>query len=436
MAVQPAPTDHVAEPVTRKKNRALGAVVIGSAIEWYDFYVFGTASALVFSRIFFPSMSAASGILLSFATFGVAFLVRPFGGIVLGHLGDRIGRKNILLATLIMMGVATVGIGLIPDYRSIGVAAPLLLVLCRIVQGIGASGEWAGAALVALESSTPKNRALYGSLPNIGVPVGLLLSTTVSLIFYALPEEDLLSWGWRVPFLISFVFVFVGVYIRRRLEETDDFTEVKKNKDVRRFPLAEVVRGYWKESLIVFFAQGSLTVVFFVGSTYMLSYATKVAGFSQSTALLALILASTVLIATIPLVGRWADRIGYARGFLVSTVASIFLFAAVFPMVDSGSTVLLFLGAGVLFGVVAGIGFGCQSALFGVLFPARVRYTGMTFSFQLSGAVFGGPLPLVASALVDSNGSPWALVLCIGLVAVVGSVATMAVSRKAASTWT
>lgn len=435
MALKPATSEPSGSPGGKKKN-ALGAVVIGSAIEWYDFYVFGTASALVFSRIFFPSVDGASGVLLSFATFGVAFLVRPFGGIVLSHLGDRIGRKNVLLATLIMMGIATVGIGLIPDYRSIGVFAPILLVLCRIVQGIGASGEWAGAALVALESSNSKNRAWYGSLPNLGVPIGLLLSTTVSLIFYALPEEDLLSWGWRVPFLISFVFVFVGVYIRRQLRETDDFTEVKKKDGVHKFPLGEVVRKYWKESLIVFLAQGSLTVVFFVGTTYMLSYATTVAGFSQTTALLSVILASAVLIVTIPLVGKIADKIGYARGFLISTVASIPLFALVFPMVDSGNPFLLFLGVGVLFGVVAGIGFGCQASFFGVLFPARVRYTGMTFSFQISGAVFGGPLPLVASALVSSNGGPWTLVLLIGGVAVVGTLATMAVSRKAAATWT
>ncbi|OLF05085.1 hypothetical protein BLA60_37525 [Actinophytocola xinjiangensis] len=423
-------------PSRNIKRAPLAAIMVGSAIEWYDFYVFGTAAALVFSKVFFPSASDAQGIMLSFATFGVAFIARPFGGIVLGHLGDRIGRKNVLLATLIMMGTATVAIGLIPSYSSIGVLAPILLIVCRFVQGIGASGEWAGAALIALESASNKKRAWYGSLPNVGVPIGLLLSSVVSLIFYALPEEQLLSWGWRVPFLISFVFVFVGVYIRRGLAETEDFTQVRSDKQVRQFPLGEVLRKYWKQSLIVFFAQGSLTVVFFVGATYMLSYATKQAGFSQTEALLAVILAAAVMIVTIPTVGRWADSFGYRNGFLVSCVISIPIFAVIFPLVDSGNVALLLLGLGVLFGLTAGIGFGAQASFFGVLFPASVRYTGMTFGFQLSGAVFGGPLPLVASALITANdGSPWVLVLCIGLVAVVGTVATLCAPRREVDAW-
>jgi MFS transporter, MHS family, shikimate and dehydroshikimate transport protein len=316
------------------------------------------------------------------------------------------------------------------------VFAPILLILCRLVQGIGASGEWAGAALIALESASNKNRAWYGSLPNVGVPVGLLLSSLVSLIFYALPEDQLLSWGWRVPFLISFVFVFVGVYIRRGLSETEDFTQARSKDAVRRFPLGEVIRKHWKQSLIVFFAQGSLTVVFFVGTTYMLNYATKIAGFSQTSALLAVIVAAAVMVVTIPTVGRAADRFGYRNGFLVSCVISIPVFALIFPMVDSGNTVLLFLGLGVLFGLTAGIGFGCQASFFGVLFPTSVRYTGMTFGFQFSGAVFGGPLPLVASALVTSNGnSPWMLVLCIAAVATVGTVATLCAPRREVDAW-
>lgn len=410
-----------------KKHRAVAVgTMVGAAIEWYDFYIFGIAAALVFNKVFYPDVDPVLGTLLAFGTFATAWFARPLGGIIFSHLGDRFGRKNIMLATLVLMGTATVVIGLLPDYNTIGVAAPIALIVLRLLQGIACGGEWGAATVTAVESAPPGRRGLFGAFPQMGVAIGLLLSSAVSLLFYALPDDQLLSWGWRVPFLLTAVFVIVGQYIRRRLPESEDFTEMKRKGDIVRFPMIEAFRRHRKAILIVFMGQAVINVVFFTATTFILNYSTVHGTFEKTTVLTAVTLAAVVDLGAILTGGLLADKYGARCIYLIATTASIFVFALIFPLVSTGNILALFLGVSVLFPIVHGLAFGAQASFFASLFPPNVRLTGMSTGFQFSGMAFGGPLPLLAGLLVTTaGGGPWLLVAYIGLVGLVSTIGAL-----------
>ena len=424
----------MSDPTTltqRQKNRATAlGTMIGAGIEWYDFYVFGIAAALVFNRVFFPNVDPALGTLLSFATFATAWFARPLGGIILSHLGDRIGRKRIMLVTLVLMGSATTVIGFLPDFNTIGVFAPILLVVLRFLQGLACGGEWGAATVTAIDNAPAGKRGLFGAFPQMGVPLGLFLSSGVSLIFYALPEEQLLSWGWRVPFVLTLVFVLVGQYIRRRLPETDDFTEIERKGEIVRFPVVDAFRKHPRSILTVFLGQAIVNVVFFTATTFMLDYATVGGGFERTTVLTVVTLAAVVDFCAILAGGLLADRFGARRIYLIACATGIIVFAAIFPLVDTGDLMALILAVAVLFPIMHGLAFGSQAAFFAGLFPPNVRLSGMSAGFQFSGMAFGGPLPLLAGVLVAAaGGTAWLLVAYIGVVGLVSTIGTLTAPR-------
>lgn len=416
----------------REKNRATAlGTMVGAGIEWYDFYVFGIAAALVFNKIFFPGVDPATGTLLSFATFATAWFARPLGGIIFSHLGDRLGRKNIMLVTLILMGTATTAIGLLPDAGAIGVWAPIGLVILRFLQGLACGGEWGAATVTAVENAPPGKRGLFGAFPQMGVPMGLFLSSGVSLLFYMLPEDQLLSWGWRVPFLLTLVFVVVGQYIRRRLPESEDFKEAAKNGEIVRFPMLEALRRHPRAVLTVFLGQAIVNVTFFTATTFILDYATKHGSFERTTVLAVVALAAVVDFFAILAGGLLADRFGAKRIYLTACAAGIVVFAAIFPLTDTGNIAALILGIAVLFPLVHGLAFGAQASFFAGLFPPNVRLSGMSTGFQFSGMAFGAPLPLLAGFLIaTAGGSPWLLVAYIGAVGLISTIGTLKSPRE------
>ncbi|MBO0876432.1 MAG: MFS transporter, partial [Pseudonocardia sp.] len=297
----------MARPTPSRRSLLLASCV-GTSIEWYDYYIFGTASALVFGSLFFPSFSPLAGTLAAFGTFAVGFIARPLGGAVIGHFGDRIGRKAMLVLTLMMTGLSTFLIGVLPTYAAIGVAAPLLLILLRILQGFGVGGEWGGAVLVATEHATPRQRAMYGSFAQFGVPVGVLTSNLAFLAIAGLSNEDFAAWGWRIPFLLSIALLVVGMVVRRRLSESPEFQRLRQNQEVSKLPVATLFRERPGTLLLASVAAIAPPAVGYTVIVYMLEYGTKVAGFHRTT-LLALILLSAVLwIAMIYVAARWADR--------------------------------------------------------------------------------------------------------------------------------
>ncbi|MDQ3636622.1 MAG: MHS family MFS transporter, partial [Actinomycetota bacterium] len=286
------------------------ASLVGTALEWYDYFLFGTAAALIFNGLFFPEQDPLTGTLLAFATFGVGFGARPIGGLVFGHYGDKIGRKTMLVITLIIMGVATCAIGLLPTYAQIGIWAPILLVVLRLVQGFGVGGEWGGAVLMAVEHAPAGKRGYYGSWPQMGVPAGLVLSTVVFTIFQAMPEEQFLAWGWRIPFLLSVVLVAVGLYVRLRLMESPAFQKVDDTDTEAQMPIVEVFRTYPRNILIAMGARVGDNMLFYIFSVFALTYVTEELGLPESTALIGVMIGATIEFFLIPFFGALSDRIG------------------------------------------------------------------------------------------------------------------------------
>jgi metabolite-proton symporter len=376
-------------------------------MEWYDFFLYATASALVFNKIFFAADDPAVGTLLSLGTFGVGFLARPIGAVLFGSLGDRLGRKPSLVATLILMGVATTGIGLVPDYHTIGVWAPVLLVILRLLQGLGAGAEHAGATVFAAEYASPRRRGLFGAIPGSGLYVGVLLSSGIFGLFASMPDEAFLAWGWRIPFLISVALVAVGLFIRLRLDETPEFKEAEEHHEIVGSPLLTTFRSQWRSVLIVIGVVAGPFTATYAYQTYSLSYLTQQLGGSGSTGTLALTIASVVAIVAVPLAGGLSDRIG-RRPVIIG--GSVFSAAFAFPffwLLHSGPV-------GVILAMVGGVGIGvplmlgAQGALLAELFNARNRFTGFSVSRELGSVLFAGMTPLVAAALVvAAGGASW-----------------------------
>lgn len=390
-----------ASPATMR--RVAASVLIGTTIEWYDFILYGSAAALVLGPLFFPGSDPVASTLLAFSTFAVGFAARPLGGVVLGHFGDRVGRKTMLVLSLSMMGIATALMGLLPTYSSIGVAAPILLVVLRLVQGFGVGGEWGGAVLTAVEYSSPARRGFYGSLPQVGVPAGLFLASGAFFLVSLLPEDDLLSWGWRLPFLVSIVLVGVGLFIRSRLADTPVFVGLGEDRRAK-VPVVDAVRRYPRQILLATGSMISTGAYFYVVNTYALSYAKSSGAQSSGAMLVAVLVAALVAVATLPFFGGLAQRRGRRLMILIGLVAMAVWIFPTFAAIDGGNVAVLVL-AYVVGAVLFSVSYGPQATFITELFDASVRFSAASMSFQLGVLLGGAVAPLVATALVAATGT-------------------------------
>jgi MHS family shikimate/dehydroshikimate transporter-like MFS transporter len=381
------------------------ASLIGTTIEWYDFFLYGTAAALVFNRLFFPNSDPLMGTLYAFGTYAVGFFARPIGGIVIGHYGDKVGRKSMLVLTLVIMGVATFLIGLLPTYEQIGPWAAVALVVLRVAQGFGVGGEWGGAVLMAVEHAPPGRRGFYGSWPQIGVPAGLVLSTAVFAAFSRLPEDQFLSWGWRVPFLVSALLVGVGLLIRMRIVETPAFAKMKETSAEARQPIIEVLRTYPKEVLLAMGARFAENGAFYIYSVFVLVYATQQVKMPQQTVLNAMLFGAACELVAIPFFGALSDRFGRRPVYLFGAIMTAVLAYPLFWLLDTASPPLVWLAMFCVFVFSHAAMYGPQAAFLSEMFGTRVRYSGASLGAQLASVLAGGLSPFIATALLRSYGS-------------------------------
>jgi len=396
------------EVTPQKIRRVLLAAVVGTVIEWYDFVLFAVASGLIFNKLFFPSMSPAAGTLASFATLAVGFLARPLGGLIISHFGDKKGRKPALVFTITLMGVSTVCIGLLPTYAQIGIMAPILLIVLRLLQGLGAGAEYAGALVLVAEYVPAKKKGYYTAFVLSATVAGLLLASVIFRMLSQLPENDLLSWAWRIPFLFSSLLVIVALYIRKHLEETPEYVRAVAHAHDRQraasIPLGEVLRRQPKVLLCGFLAMAGANAATYTLNTFALSYMVNNLAFTRSDGLNILILASIAGIVCTPLMGKLSDRFGYGRVYVLGTLFIGFYAAPMFWLLDSKSMVLaavaMVIGYGVGFASVA----GSQGAFLTGLFPTRYRFTGITFVREMNGATIAGMTPFIATWLTQQAG--------------------------------
>ena len=404
------------------------ASFIGTTIEWYDFFLYGTAAALVFNRLFFPTFDPLMGTLAAFGTYAVGFVARPVGGIVIGHYGDKIGRKSMLVLTLVVMGVATFLIGLLPTYAQIGPWAAVGLVLLRVAQGFGVGGEWGGAVLMAVEHAPPGTRGYYGSWPQIGVPAGLVISTAVFAVFSRLPEGQFLSWGWRVPFLLSALLVIVGLMIRVRILETPAFTKVKEASREAHQPIIEVLRTYPKQVLLAMGARLGENGAFYIYSVFVLTYATQHVKMPQQVVLTAMLIGAGLELIAIPFFGAMSDRFGRRPVYLFGAIATAVWAYPLFKLLDTASPPLVVLALVVAFVFSHAAMYGPQAAFFSELFGTRVRYSGASLGAQLAAVLAGGTSPFIATLLLARYGTN-ALSLYLIFMAAVTIVAVLLASE-------
>ena len=399
------------------------ASLIGTTIEWYDFFLYGTAAALVLDKIFFPTFDPFAARLASLTTYAVGFVARPLGGVIIGHYGDRIGRKSMLVLTLMIMGIATFLIGVLPTYEQIGPLAAVLLVLLRVAQGFGVGGEWGGAILMAVEHAPPGRRGFYGSWPQIGVPAGLLLSTLIFTPFSRLPQESFLSWGWRVPFLLSFVLVIVGLVIRVRILETPAFSRVKEERREARQPILEVLRHYPREVLVAMGARLAENGAFYIYTVFVLIYGTAHVGMDRNIVLMGIMIAAALELVSIPLFGALSDWVGRRPVYLFGAITTGVLAYPLFRMLDTATPALVWLALVLALSVAHAAMYAPQGAFFSELFGARVRYSGASLGAQLSSVLAGGLSPLIATTLLEYGYGRGAISIYLIGMAVITSIA-------------
>jgi MFS family permease len=391
----------------RQPNRVLVASLVGTSLEWYDFFLYGTTAALVFGPMFFPEAEPLTGTLLAFGTYWVGFLARPIGAVVFGHFGDRVGRKNVLSVTLLVMGMSTFLIGLLPIYASIGVAAPVLLILLRFAQGLSVGGEWGGAVLMALEHGSPGRRGLSASWPQIGIPAGSLLAAGAVWLANLLSDSAFMTWGWRLPFLLSGVLALVGVWIRMTIAESPLFAGVKIHA---RIPLLEVVRVQPRALFSTFCAKIGADVAYYVFTLYVLTYLTGTVGVTRDRGLNAIFIASAVQVLLIPIFGTLSDRIGRRAVYAGGVIGSAIWAFAFFPLLDSGSFPVIVFALGVALLMLAAM-VAPQAAFCAELFATRVRYSGTSLGSQAAGVAGGALAPILAVVLLDRFGTTTAISL-------------------------
>ncbi|NUO84707.1 MAG: MHS family MFS transporter [Cupriavidus sp.] len=412
--------------------RVAGASLAGTTLEFYDHFIYGSAAALVFPKLFFPQSDPLTATLLSFASYGVAFVARPLGAAIFGHFGDKMGRKSILIITLLMMGLATFGIGLLPTYAAAGALAPLLLVLLRVVQGLALGGEWGGAAIMVNELDPEgKRRGILGSLVQLAAPIGLLLANGIfALVTWQVSEEAFLSWGWRVPFLMSALLVGVGLYIRANVRESGMFEKLEESHAEARAPIMEVLRNYKKQLLIAFGARLGGDIAFYVFTLFLLYFVPTKLGLPKSIALNAVLLGALAQILFIPIAGLLADRIGRRPVLMIGGIGGAVWAFVFFAMVKTGSPALIMLASFVGM-VLVSFMFSPLASFLPELFATRVRVTGASLGFQFAG-VFGGALaPLIAVGLLDRFGSTMPVALYLAAVCALIAVAAFAARETA-----
>ncbi|HYP45651.1 MAG TPA: MFS transporter [Propionibacteriaceae bacterium] len=382
-------------------RRVIVASLIGTSLEWYDFFIYGTAAALVFNKLFFPSFDPLVGTLLAFTTYAVGFVARPLGGIVFGHYGDKLGRKNVLVVTLLLMGIATFLIGLMPTYATIGVWAPILLVALRFLQGLGLGGEWGGAVLMTLESGDPSRRGLNASWPQVGVPIGLLLANGVlSLMGAVTSDAAFLSWGWRVPFLLSGLLVVVGLWIRITIAESPLFREVEQTESKAAAPIVEVLKRYPKQVILAVGARVGVDVAFYTFVLFITTYVATYLNLPRNYALNAVLIAAAIQVFAIPYFGHLSDRYGRRPVYLAGAVGAAIWVFAFFALLDTGRFALIVLAAVVALFFHAAM-YGPQAAFITEMFPTKVRYSGASIGYQLAGILGGALAPIISVALLD-----------------------------------
>ncbi len=393
-----------ASAVTNSPRRVLFASLIGTTIEFFDFYIYATAAVIVFPQLFFPESDPASATLKSFITFALAFFARPVGSALFGHFGDRVGRKATLVAALLTMGLSTIAIGLLPTYASIGVMAPVLLAICRFGQGLGLGGEWGGAVLLATENAPPGKRAWYGMFPQLGAPLGFLGATGIFLLLTeTMSDAQFLAWGWRIPFLSSAALVFVGMWVRLRITETPDFQKTLDQGERVRLPMLTVLREHPGALLAGTFALVSTFVLFYLMTVFNLNWGTTQLGYTREQFLMMLMIGVLFFGAGIPVSALLADRIGRRAAMIVATLAIIVFGLAYGPLFSLGSaaSVVLFLVIGM---TVTGLTYGPCGTLLADLFPTAVRYTGASLAFNLAGILGASLTPYIATYLATTHG--------------------------------
>jgi len=397
------------ESTSASPRKVIVASLIGTSLEWYDFFLYGTASALVFNKLFFPNFDPLVGTLLAFATYAVGFIARPLGGLVFGHFGDRVGRKQVLIVTLLIMGIATFLIDALPTYQAIGVAAPILLVVLRFVQGLGLGGEWGGAVLMSLEHGAPDRRGLNASWPQVGVPVGNLLAAGVlGLLNLLLTEDAFLSWGWRIAFFLSGALVLVGLWIRMTITESPLFEEVESAGEKARMPLIEVIKRHPRGLLVAMGARLGTDVAFYTFTLYILTFLTANLGLPRSVGLNAVLIGSAVQIALIPLFGGLSDRYGRRPVYALGAVSAAVWAFVFFPLLSTRSPVVIVLATVVALITHAAM-YGPQAAFIAELFSTELRYSGASMGYQIAGVLGGGIAPLVSIALAGATGTAFAV---------------------------
>ena len=424
--------------VGKADNRAIRRVVlsavVGATIEWYDFFLYGVVAGIVFNKLYFPPGDPLVATLLAYTTFAVGFVTRPLGGVIFGHFGDKIGRKSMLVLTLMIMGIATFLIGLVPTYGQIGVAAPLLLLLLRVFQGIGLGGEWGGAVLMTYEYAPKGQRGFYASLPQIGLAIGLFLASgIVALLSSLLTDAQFLAWGWRVAFLISGVMVAVGIYIRMNISETPEFEAVKARNEALRVPFMDLMRRYPGNVLKGMGARYIDGVFFNIFAVFSIGYLASTVKISRTQALLGVMAAAIAMVVTIPFFGRLSDRIGRTRiYFWGSLITALSAFPAFWFMTHSeGNVMVIWLAIMIPLGIIYASVYGPEAALFCDLFDARVRYSGISFVYQFSGIFASGITPIVATALLSSGGGqPWLICWYVLFAGVVSAISALLIGRS------
>ncbi len=400
------------------------ASLIGTTIEWYDFFIYGTAAALVFNKLFFPKMDPMTGTLAAFATYAVGFGARPLGGLVFGHYGDRIGRKVMLYLTLLIMGIATFAIGCLPSYDSVGIWAPVLLIVCRLFQGFALGGEWGGAVLMSVEYAPDNRRGFYGSWPQLGAPLGLVLGTLVfSTIAAFVSDADFMDWGWRVPFLISIVLVVVGLYIRGRIAESPQFQRIKDKKQEAKAPIIESIKNHPKEILLAMGARFAENGFFYIYAVFVMMYGTQALGMPRQTILNGVMIAATIEVLTITMWGLLSDYIGrrpvYIFGAVFSAIMSFPLFYLMGTKVDYLAWIGIVLGLAVGHAAM----YGPQASFLSEMFGTKVRYSGVSLGYNLASIFAGALSPLIGTwLLITFKPDTWPIsvyMICLALITVV-----------------
>lgn len=406
-------------------RRVTGAATFGTVLEWYDFFLYGTAAALVFPALFFPKSDPLTATLLSFAVYATGFVARPIGGIISGHIGDRLGRRTMLVITLMTMGIGTFCIGLLPTYDQVGQLAPVLLVCLRMIQGIATGGEWGGAALLTLEHAKSRP-GFWGSFISAAVFLGLILGTlTFTILDAALSDAALLSWGWRVPFLLSIIIVGVGIFIRRKITETPAFTEIKQTDTRERLPLLQALK-HPRNILAIFFMRIGQNTSFYIISVFGLSYATTTLELPRSTILTALLVGSTGALLTCPLFGHLADKFGAQKLMAISLAFQILFAFPLFWLIDSGSTAAILLAVTVGIAGATAANDAVQPAYFTSMFGTSIRYSGVSIGREGGTIIGGGLSPLIATALLAWAGGPWPIASWMAITSLAGLVAAFA----------